>query len=95
MTMARKATPHTNVPSGDPFWTARGAYELAGRRGIDPGTAPMQTWVPGGTPPPAGRTRVTGDDQIHVKGKHKEKFPATVRTEPITVAPGKPARSKK
>jgi hypothetical protein len=90
----KKAMPHTAVAQGDPFWTQRGAYEIAGRRGIDPGTVPLQTQVPPSltTRPAAERTHLTGDDLIHVKQPGKKgaekKFQIKPRTVPITVRGG-------
>jgi hypothetical protein len=86
-------------PPSDSFWTKRGAYEIAGKRGVDAGATPLQTWVPPAMPtkPAIERPRVTSDDRVHVKqpgkGRKEEKYTLNPRTVPITVRGGtKPDR---
>jgi hypothetical protein len=90
----KKAMPHTAVAQGDPFWTQRGAYEIAGRRGIDPGTVPLQTQMHQSAveKPSKEHAQLTGDGLIHVKQPGKKgaekKFQLKPRTVPITVRGG-------
>jgi hypothetical protein len=86
--MAKKVAPHTNIQRKDSFWEKVGVYKLAGRRGIDPGTEPLYTEVPGAvaTRPAKDRTYVSANDAVHLKSDAKGPGAnIKVKTSPITV----------